>query len=175
MTSFDDWQRLTSSFGWTLPAAEAVRGEVRDDLVHVGVRRGAGAGLVDVDREVVVVAALGDLGGGRGDRLGDRPLEEAELGVRLGCGLLDLGERPQEAAREALAGDREVEDGALGRGAVQRVGRDLQLAHGVLLDAGAGRVGHRVDATRVGGGPARPRRAGPITPRNRIRTNPHAR
>ena len=137
-----------------LAAAEAVRGEVRDDLVHVRVGRGARAGLVDVDREVVVVAALGDLGGGRGDRLGDGSFEEAELGVRLGRGLLDLGERPQEAAREALAGDREVEDGPLGRGAVQGVGRDLELAHGVLLDAGAGRVGHRVDATRVGGGPA---------------------
>ena len=135
--------------GVDAPAAEAVRRQVRDDLVHVRIGRGAGAGLVDVDREVVVVAAFGDFGGGRGDRFGNRRLEEAELSVRLGSGLLDLGECPQEAAREALAGDREVEDGSLGRGAVEGVGRDLQLAHGVLLDAGARRVAHQVDATRA--------------------------
>ena len=75
------------------PAAETVRGQMGDDLVHVGVGRGARAGLVDVDREVVVVAALGDLGRGSGDRFGNRPLEEAELGVRLGRSLFDLGER----------------------------------------------------------------------------------
>ena len=40
------------------------------------------------------------------------------------------------APREPLAGDREVQDGALGRGAVQRVGRDLHLAHRVALDPG---------------------------------------
>ncbi len=34
--------------------------------------------------------------------------------VGLGGGQLDEGERTQEAARHPLAGDREVEDGALG-------------------------------------------------------------
>ena len=51
MVSLEDWHLLTSSLGWTL-RAEARRREVRDDLVHVGVGRGARARLVDVDREL---------------------------------------------------------------------------------------------------------------------------
>ena len=64
-------------------------------------------------------------------------VEQAELAVRLRGGQLDQGQRADEPAREALAGDREVEDGALGRRAVEGVGRDGHLAHRVALDAGA--------------------------------------
>ena len=49
----------------------AVAREVRDHLVGVHVRRGARAGLEDVDRELVVVLALGDRGAGGGDPLVD--------------------------------------------------------------------------------------------------------
>ena len=69
------------------------------------------------------------------------------------------------APRHPLAGDREVEDGALGRGAVEGVGRDLHLAHRVALDAGrrgslADRVGvHALmvaTTARASAGAARP-------------------
>ena len=57
ITSFEDWHLLTWSFGWTRrPPPSAIRREVGDDLVHVRVRRRSRAGLVDVDRELVVVA-----------------------------------------------------------------------------------------------------------------------
>src|SRR4029079_7290107 len=88
---------------------------------------GPGAGLVDVDRELVVVSALGNLGRGGRDRLCDVRVEQAELRVRLGRGLLDEGERPDERTWEPLPGDREVEDGALGGRAVQRVPRHVHL------------------------------------------------
>ena len=52
--------------------AEATGREGRQHLVHVHVRRGAAAGLVDVDREVGEVLAGDDVVGGRGDRVGDR-------------------------------------------------------------------------------------------------------
>ena len=47
-----------------------VAGEICDHLVGVHIRGGARAGLEDVDRELVVVLALGDRGPGRGDPLG---------------------------------------------------------------------------------------------------------
>ena len=138
IVSFELWQRLTSSFGWTFrPSSRALR-EVGDDLVHVGVRRGARAGLIDVDRELGVMASVGDLRGGGSDRRRDIRIEEAELLVGLGGGELDERERPQEPARQRPARDREVEDGPLGGGAVQGVGRDLHLAHRIALDAGGG-------------------------------------
>ena len=139
IVSFELWQRLTSSFGWTFRPPEPGRREVGDDLVHVGVGRGAEPGLVDVDRELVVVVAVGDRCGGRRDRRRRRPASSRpSCAVRLGGGQLDQGQRPEEAARASLAGDREVQDGPLGRGAVQGVGRDLHLAHRIALGAGGG-------------------------------------
>ena len=53
--------------------------QVGDHLVGVHVGRGAGAGLVDVDRKVVVVLAGGDFFDGGDDRLGEFLVELAEL------------------------------------------------------------------------------------------------
>ena len=58
---------LTWSLGWA-----PVAGEVGEHLVGVHVRGGAGAGLEDVDRELVVVLAGGDRVAGGGDPLGQR-------------------------------------------------------------------------------------------------------
>ena len=103
--------------------AQAPGREVGDDLVHVRVGRRAGAGLVDVDRELLVVVAVGDRGGRRRDGAGDVRWQQVQVAVRLRGGHLDQRQGTDEAAREALAGDREVEDGSLGRGAIQGVGR----------------------------------------------------
>ena len=88
MTSLEDWPRLTWSLGWTsfgsALAAQQLGGPVGDDLVGVHVGGGAGAGLEDVDHELVVEAALGHLRRRPGDGLGDARLQEAQLGVHLG-------------------------------------------------------------------------------------------
>ena len=55
----------------------AALGEVGDHLVRVHVRRGARAGLEDVDRELVVVLARRDLVAGGRDALGDVGVEQA--------------------------------------------------------------------------------------------------
>ena len=96
------------------PCAETPRREVRDDLVHVRVGRGSGTGLVDVDRELAVVVAIGDRGGRRRDGPRDVGLEQAQLAVRLGRRQLDQREGADEPAREWLPRDREVEHRALG-------------------------------------------------------------
>ena len=122
------------------PAAlpKASRRQTGHDLVHVRVRGGARARLVDVDRELCVVIAVGDGRGRVGDRRGDLRREQAELGVRLGRGQLDERQRADEASREPLSGDREVQHGSLGRGAVERIRGDGHLTHGVALRARRG-------------------------------------
>ncbi len=122
-------------------------GAVGDDLVRVGVGRSAGPRLVDVDRELVVELAVDHLLRGSGDHAGPSPRQEAELAIGLRGRPLDHAQRADEAARKWLAGDREVEDGALRRGAVVRVGRDLHLTHGVALDPRS--LGQRRDSRRV--------------------------
>ena len=78
----------------------ALAGEVRDHLVGVHVRGGAGAGLEDVDRELVVVLAGGHLVA-RARRCARRcRVEQPELGVharRLG---LDASEPAHHGGRE---------------------------------------------------------------------------
>ena len=128
------------------PSAQACAGEVGDHLVHVRVGRRTGPGLVDVDRELVVVLAGSDLCRGRRDRRRDLGVEEPERRVGLRGGELDQRQRADELPRHPLAGDREIENGTLRRGTVERVGGDLHLAHRIALDAGRAvhGIGHRL-------------------------------
>jgi hypothetical protein len=93
--------------------AEPLRREVGHDLVHVRVGRCPRARLVDVDRELGVVVAIGHRRGCRCDGPCHVRLEQAQLAVRLRGGQLDQGQGPDEPAGERLARDREVEDRAL--------------------------------------------------------------
>src|SRR5699024_11418087 len=102
--------------------------------VHVHVRAGAGAGLVGVHRELVVVLP-GDHGiRGGDDRVGDGAVQHAEILVGAGGGLLRLGGGVDVRGLQALAGDGEVLPRALGLCPVQRGGGDAHLTHGVVLD-----------------------------------------
>jgi hypothetical protein len=122
-----------------LAAAAAAQDLVRpsgDHLVGVGVGRGSGAGLVDVDRELVVELAVDDLLRRLEDRGYQFGVEEAELQVDLGGRPLDQAEGGNELAGKGLAGDGEVLNRALSRGAVVGVCRNLHLAHRVAFDPG---------------------------------------
>ena len=112
----------------SLPA-ENLRRACRYDLVRVGVGRGARTGLINVDRELFVELAVDHLLGRGGDRACPAAREQAELEVGLSRRPLDQAESADETAWQRLAGDREVEYGALGRGAVVGVGRHLHLTH----------------------------------------------
>src|SRR3954469_12889929 len=95
--------------------AEDLGGSVRDDLVRVGIRRGARACLIDVDRELFVELAVDDLLRRRGDRPRTSSGEQAKVAVGLRGGSLDEAKRAYEPAGHGLARDREVQDRALGR------------------------------------------------------------
>ena len=103
ITSLELWQRLTSSLGWTFRPRRAGARPGGDDLVHVGVRRGARAGLVDVDRELVVVVAVGDRAAAAAIAAATSGSSSPRARVRLGRGELDQRERADEPAREPLA------------------------------------------------------------------------
>ena len=89
---------------------DPVAGEVRDHLVGVRVRRGARAGLEDVDRELVVVLAGGDRVTGGGDPLRDLRVEQAELRVDPRRGGLDPPQPAHDGDGNRLPGDGEVGD-----------------------------------------------------------------
>ena len=120
-----------------LPARHLDRA-VRDDLVRVHVGLRAGARLPDVQREVVVERAVGDLTRGVGD-------QAAELGVELS--VLDVGERggllqdphgPHDLHGHAIGvgpADREMVDRPLRLRTPVAVARDLDRAQRVGLGA----------------------------------------
>ena len=91
-------------------------------------------------RNCVVVLAVGDLVRRLDDRVGQRLVQLAAVAVHLGGGLLDEGQRPDHPAGQAQPADREVLDGPLGLGAVERIGGHFDLAERVGLDAAV--VGH---------------------------------
>jgi hypothetical protein len=86
----------------------AVACERRDHLVGVHVRRRARAGLEHVDRELVVVVAARDPVGGAGDPLGQRRVEQSEVGVGARRRALDAAEAAHDRDGHALAGHGEV-------------------------------------------------------------------
>ena len=117
-------------------AAERDIGGVGDHLVDVHVGLGAGAGLPDQQREMLVELAVGDVLRHRDDRLGAPGVERAEIAVDLGGRALDQAERAHDFDRHAFAADAEIMQRALGLRAPELVGGDIERPEGVAFDAG---------------------------------------
>ena len=122
-------------------AAENLGGAVGDDFVGVGVGGSAGAGLEDVQDEMLIVPAVGDFLGGLDDGVAYRRVQYAQVHVGLGASQLDEAEGADELARKTEVADGEIEHGPHGGRAVQRIGGNLHFAHGVAFDTGVG-AGH---------------------------------
>ena len=153
ITSFDDWPTFTWSFGWTgLRAALAAERsrvarfaitsfafmfvEVPEPVWNTSTGKCASSAPRDLSRRALrSPRALG--------------VEHAARRVRRRRRRLDQPERLEEAAREALAADREVLDRALGRRAPERVGRHPHLAERVALRARRARAGSLVRHRRL--------------------------
>jgi hypothetical protein len=117
-------------------APERLVGDGRDHLVGVHVGLGAGSGLPDDERELLVVLAGHDLGRSRRDRIRDLGVELTEVLVHEGCGLLHEPERAHERDRHALAPDPEVLDRTLRLRAPIAVRRHLDRPERVGFGAG---------------------------------------
>ena len=85
-------------------------GERGDHLVRIRVRRGTGAGLEDVDRELIVELARGDAVAGGCDAHRLVGIEQSELSVHAGGSGLDPAEPARDGSRDRLSGDGEVRD-----------------------------------------------------------------
>jgi hypothetical protein len=108
---------------------------IREHLVRVHVVRGAGAGLVDIDHELIAQLAGEDLVRRRENRVGHVARQAPESGVGLGRGFLDEDGRGHEIRGRAQAADRKVFEGARGLHTVVRVVGDVQFSEGVALCA----------------------------------------
>ncbi len=122
-------------------AAQHLVGAVGDHLVDVHVGLGAGAGLPDHQRELIVEPAGDDLIGGGNDRLGAACIERTELPIGFGGGALDERQRGDQRARHALFADAEIVAGALGLRAPIGFRCDLDRAERIGLGPGAGNGG----------------------------------
>ncbi len=110
--------------GPAVAAAARARGAIGDHLVGVHVGRGARAGLEHVDDEVRVEARRSTTSSAASRmRRRARTASSPSSAFTSRRGVLDQAERVDEAAREAIAADRKVLDGALGRRPPQRVRR----------------------------------------------------
>ena len=113
---------------------------IRDHLVRVRVRARARAGLENIEREMLVELALDDFLRGLHDERAALGIEQPEIVVRLRGGPFDQTKRADERPRKTLAADRKIQDGALGRSAVERGLRHRHLAHGIPLRSGVRRT-----------------------------------
>ena len=138
--SLEDWPILTWSLGWTgfLPprlSRQHLVGAAGDHLVGIHVGLGAGAGLPDHQRKLVVQLAVDDFLRGRGDGLAQLAVERAQRHVGRGRRLLQQAERMDQRQRHALAADAEILQRTLRlRAPVMRSGH-RDLAHGIALNA----------------------------------------
>src|SRR5216117_2530967 len=118
-------------------AAEALVGEVRDDLVHVHVDGRAGARLEGVERRCVRDRALGNAVGRPDDGARPRARQEAEPRVRQRRRLLDARVGADQGGMGRAPGELEGLAGALGEEAVERPRRNVLGAEAVALPTGS--------------------------------------
>jgi hypothetical protein len=116
-------------------AAEQFAGAVGDHLVEIHVGLGAGAGLPDHQRKMIVELSVDHLARGADD--GARPalVEQLEIPVGFGGSELDDTERANDRHRHPVMADAEVLPAAFGLRAPVAVGRNLDRTEAVGLGA----------------------------------------
>ena len=117
------------------PLPEDLGGAIGEHLVGVHVVRRAGAGLIDVDDELIAEPSVQNLVGGPDDRAGKAVRKAAELAVGLSRGFLDEDGGRDERRWRGDAADGKVLDGALRLPAVVGLRRHPDLAERIAFDA----------------------------------------
>ena len=117
-------------------AAEHLVGAVGDHLVQVHVALGAGAGLPDHERKVIVELAVDHLMRRAGDGAGTARVDQAQLAVGLGCGKLDDAEGVNDAHRHPVMADTEILPRAFGLRTPIAIGRNVDRTEAVGFAAG---------------------------------------
>ncbi len=111
---------------------------IGNDLISVHVRLGAGTGLPDDEREVVVELALKDFASGLNDRLTARFVERTLCHIGLRAGLLNHAKRADNGDRLLFPPNREVDNRALCLRAPIFIGGNFERTKAVGFGAGIG-------------------------------------
>ena len=119
-------------------AAHDLDGAVRDHLVRVHVRLGAGTSLPDHQREMIVQLARDHLARGLDHRAANGGVQLAGRHVHLRRRLFHHAQRADDGDRLLFPADLEVAQGPLGLRAPIAVGRNFQRAEAVGFGAGVG-------------------------------------
>src|SRR6185437_640770 len=99
---------------------------------------GARAGLKDIERKVRIVLARCHLRCRTRDGHGKLGVEQAQIRISRGRGLLDERERTDKSARHAIAADGEILCSALSLCSPERFGGDLQFPHAIAFETKRG-------------------------------------
>src|SRR4029077_11971188 len=103
--------------------------------VRVGISARAGARMEDVEREIIVELSFRHFLGCLNDQCAPVVVEQPEIVVRLGGGPFYQSECPNEWTRKTVPADREIENGTLSGGPMQRRLRYVHFPHRILLDS----------------------------------------
>ena len=122
-------------------AAEQFVGAIGDHLVEVHVGLGAGAGLPDHQRKMIVELAVDHLARGADDGAGAALVEQPELAIGFGRGKLDDAKRANDVHRHPVLADAEILPRSLGLRAPIAVGGNLDRTEAVGLGAGGAERG----------------------------------
>ncbi len=114
--------------------AERLAGQGGQHLVHVHVRRGARAGLVDVDGKLVVPLARRHLASRLDDGVGDRLVNDLGAPVLGRHRALDVSQSGNQQALDTQPRDGKVVHSPLRLSLPFGLGGNLHIAHGVVLD-----------------------------------------
>ena len=116
-------------------SAEQFSGTVGDHLVCIHVVRRTGAGLIDIDHELIAETTAENLVGGLGDRVPHARLEPAKREVRLCSGFLDQHGGVDEERGRSKPADWKVLQRANRLNAVVGVSRNRPFAERVAFCA----------------------------------------
>ena len=140
-TSLLDWLALTSSLGWTARPSRSVASVAMTSLAFMLLLVPEPVWNTSIGKWSSSLPAATS-SAAAADCLGHVRRQDPHLAVDLRGRGLDRAQRSDVRRLQALAGDREVLDRALGGGAPLGVVRDADLAHRVVVDAvGAALVG----------------------------------
>src|SRR5207245_7889926 len=112
---------------------EKLNSAVRDDFVHVHVRRGTATCMEDINHELVVESPLHNLLRRRNNGLALLWVQQSQLHVGPRSRELDQSHSPNEFLRKAMTRYGKVLNRPLGLSAIIRRARDFDLPHGVLV------------------------------------------
>src|SRR5437016_2269854 len=127
-------------------AAEKLNGAVRDDFVHVHVRRGTATCLERINNELFVESPLHNLLRRRNNGLTFLRVQQSQLHVGPRSRELDQSHSSNEFLRKAQTRYRKVLNRTLGLSAIIHRTRDLDFAHVVPVEPILDNLNHYRDA-----------------------------